>query len=121
VITTSAAGRRLSTSAVVNEVERADASLAQFLSQRLDANAKRRREAFDHDTAHNLTSDDRCLAILVGVRVNAVAVLEIDPVILDGFSRELVSHAAVDRTERRMPRNPERSAQGLGGWCVFVE
>jgi hypothetical protein len=43
--------------------------------------------------------------------MNSVSVLEVDAVVLDRFSLELLADARMDRVERRMARYPECTAE----------
>ena len=79
------------------KIERADAAVAQFRRERLEPDAdKRRQRTFAESLGHFLGGKLRVL-VLFRIGTISVAVLEINPEILDRLAPQFFQHAAVDR------------------------
>ncbi len=101
------------------EVESADRARLHLVGEGLDADADRMRKRAGGEPRRDFHRRRKGVAILLGVGSDAVAVLEVDPVILDGLPLELLQDARID--DRRKPfREPDRAAEfGRGGRKVL--
>ena len=79
------------------EIERAQAARVQLLRQRLDADADERRQRAAASAAATPPAADARVSVLFGVRPDAVAVLEVDPEVLDRLAAQLGDDARADR------------------------
>ena len=80
-----------------HDVERAHSAFERLWRERLDANAQERRQAGAGHAQGQLLGHGGGVAILLGIGAAAVAVLEVDPHILDRLAAQLLVHARVDR------------------------
>ena len=83
------------------QIHRPQGAALQLLAERLDANADRRgQRAIAHRRRHFVRGDLR-VPIFFVIRAVPEAVLEIDPIVLDRFARQLVDDAEVDAIGER--------------------
>src|SRR6266571_702277 len=91
------------------DVEGAQAAAEELARKGLDANSEEGGEGARGQSLGYLLRGTGRVLVLLGVRAVAVAVLEVDPVVLDGLALQLGHHARVDALTQLA-----REAQGLG-------
>ncbi len=106
------------------DVERAHAAALQLLGERLDPDADRRRKRSRRQARRDLARRLRRVSVLFGVRAISVAVLEVDPEVLDGLAAQFLEDALGDfrgepsgqaRRRRRKWRRPARIPRAPAG------
>ena len=101
-------------------LERAQAAGRQLVRERLDADAVERRGGLLRDPAREFLRGGVGVPVLLGVGAMAVAVLEVDPEVLDRLAPELLDHPGMDGPGQP-DVEPEGRGEGLGVGRVLGE
>jgi hypothetical protein len=93
------------------QVQRAQAARRQLLAERLDADADERRQRPGRHSLHHLERRRAGVAVLLLVGAVPVAVLEVDPEVLDRLALQLGANPLVDRP-RQVPDRVDAGDRG---------
>ena len=129
IVTTKFAGSRLAVaraSVVTNRSSVRRLRACSSVRHRLDPDADEWRQRARLETGGDLLGDRYGMAVLFGVRPDAVAVLEVDAEVLDRLARQLVDDAAANglgqRRARPAPaRAPRQTSRASGAYSSSTE
>ena len=103
-------------------VQRADGARLQLVGERLDADADERRQRARLHALRHLLRGSGGVPVLLGIGPVPVAVLEVDPEILDRLVLQLLRHAPIDRRGERLRELPaKRFREQLGRRGVLLQ